>query len=106
LKDKFEMAYLTNSNLSIIKNQPLNDKIGFLIKNTNVTQKDLTNESKMSDFKWPFFRNAKFEHVIQKYMTSFKNIYSENINASNLCFITGPTKCGKSWFLRYNMRKF
>lgn len=39
-------------------------------------------------------------------MYSFKNIYSENINSRNLMFLTGPTKCGKSWFLRYNLRKF
>ena len=40
-------------------------------------------------------------------MYSFKNIYSENINGYSAgCFITGPTKCGKSWYLRYNMRKF
>ena len=43
---------------------------------------------------------------MQKYMHSFKNIYSENINCSNACFVTGPTKSGKSWFVRYNMRKF
>ena len=40
-------------------------------------------------------------------MYSFKNIYSPNINGNGSgCFITGPEKCGKSWFLRYNMRKF
>jgi predicted AAA+ superfamily ATPase len=39
-------------------------------------------------------------------MYSFKNIYSENINSANLAFVTGPTKYGKSWLLRYNLRKF
>lgn len=39
-------------------------------------------------------------------MFSFKNIYSENINSANLAFVTGPTKIGKSWLLRYNLRKF
>jgi hypothetical protein len=39
-------------------------------------------------------------------MYSFKNIYSENINGANLAFITGPTKIGKSWLLRFNLRKF
>jgi len=39
-------------------------------------------------------------------MYSFKNIYSENINMGNSAFLTGPTKCGKSWYLRYNMAKF
>jgi hypothetical protein len=39
-------------------------------------------------------------------MFSFKNIYSENINGRNLMFFTGETKQGKSWLLRYNIRKF
>ncbi len=39
-------------------------------------------------------------------MYSFKNIYSENINGKNILFVTGPTKSGKSWLVRYNMRKF
>ncbi len=43
---------------------------------------------------------------MQKFLYSFKNIYSENINTRNLLFMTGPTKGGKSWFLRYNLRKF
>jgi len=43
---------------------------------------------------------------MQKYMLSFKNIYSENINAGNLLFVTGPTKVGKSNLVRHNMKKF
>lgn len=43
---------------------------------------------------------------MQKYLQSFKNIYSESINASNACFVIGPTNSGKSWFVRYNMRQF
>ena len=39
-------------------------------------------------------------------MYSFKNIYSENINVDAACFLIGPSKSGKSWYLRYNMRKF
>ena len=39
-------------------------------------------------------------------MYSFKNIYSENINGRNVMFVTGETKAGKSWLLRYNIRKF
>ena len=39
-------------------------------------------------------------------MFSFKNIYSENINTAASCFITGPTKCGKSWFIRENLKRF
>ena len=43
---------------------------------------------------------------MQKFLYSFKNIYSDNINTRNLLFLTGPTKAGKSWYLRYNLRKF
>lgn len=39
-------------------------------------------------------------------MHSFKNIYTTNINYANVCFVTGPIKGGKSWFLRYNIRLF
>ena len=39
-------------------------------------------------------------------MFSFKNIYSPNVNTSNLMFVTGPTKVGKSYFLRHNMQAF
>lgn len=39
-------------------------------------------------------------------MFSFKNIYTPNINSSNLMFVTGPTKCGKSWLIRQNIEKF
>ena len=40
------------------------------------------------------------------HMFSFKNIYSDNINASNLLFLTGPTKSGKSFLLKQNLEKF
>lgn len=59
-----------------------------------------------SDFKMPFFKNDAFVDYAQRFMYSFKNIYSENINSGNVLFLTGPTKSGKSWFLRYNIRKF
>jgi predicted AAA+ superfamily ATPase len=58
------------------------------------------------DFSFPFFKDEDFNRYMQKYMYSFKNIYSENINTKNVLFVTGPTKSGKSWFLRYNLRKF
>ena len=65
------------------------------------------NAAKFSDFEWPLIKpeplHAKFT---QKFMHSFKNIYSPNINASNLMFITGKTKGGKSYFLRSNLKKF
>lgn len=40
------------------------------------------------------------------YLFSFKNIYTPNMNSSNLMFFTGPTKSGKSWLLRQNLEKF
>ena len=39
-------------------------------------------------------------------MQSQKNVFQENVNSANLMFITGPTKSGKSVFLRENMREF
>ena len=64
-------------------------------------------ERRLSDLKWPVFLNSRYNEALTKFMFSFKNIYSENINGGSAgCFITGPTKCGKSWYLRYNMRKF
>jgi len=58
------------------------------------------------DFKWPEFKEAKYNLHLQKFMLSFKNIYSDNINASNLLFITGPTKSGKSFLVRNNIGQF
>ena len=63
-------------------------------------------DSKIAHFRWPIFRTPPFDHALMKAMYSFKNIYSEHINGSSAVFITGPTKCGKSWYLRRNMRKF
>lgn len=59
-----------------------------------------------ADYDFPFFKDEKFNKYLQKYMYSFKNIYSDNINGHNLLFVTGPSKSGKSWLLRYNIRKF
>ena len=80
-----------------------NPNLKFMVKNTNIPEGP---NKKLSDFKWPVFRNARFDQALTKFMYSFKNIYSENINTDAACFVIGPTKCGKSWFLRYNLRKF
>jgi hypothetical protein len=58
------------------------------------------------DFDWPVLENKKFNRHLRKWMYSFKNVYSENINLSNLMFVTGPTKSGKSWFLKRNLQEF
>ena len=59
-----------------------------------------------STFHWPLIKEKVFSRYLKHFMFSFKNIYSENINTSNLMFITGPTKCGKSVLLRHNMIDF
>ena len=64
-------------------------------------------ESKLAaDFEWPILRDRASSRYLKHFMYSFKNIYSENINTSNLMFVTGPTKCGKSVLLRQNLRDF
>lgn len=78
-----------------------------MIKKTTPTKRDLKMSQPLAkDFQFPFFKEDDFNTYIQKFMFSFKNIFSENINGYNLMFLTGPTKAGKSWMLRYNIRKF
>ena len=102
--------YLRTADLSMLRTSTEQkhsiNPFNILIPRTQITEKDLERSAKLSDFRWPMFRTAKFDHVLTHYMYSFKNIYSENINAFAMCFVTGPTKCGKSWFLRQNMRRF
>ena len=41
-KEKFRKKYLTNANLdNMIKNERLRNEIGFLIKHTNISEKDI-----------------------------------------------------------------
>lgn len=61
---------------------------------------------KLSEFHWPLLRDAHTEKFIKKYMYSFKNIFSENINITSLMFITGPSKVGKSWILEKCLHDF
>jgi hypothetical protein len=78
------------------------------VKRTTPNEYDRSVEPKKiaKDFKFPFLLDEKFNKYIAKFMFSFKNIYTENINAKNLMIFTGPSKIGKSWLLRYNMRRF
>jgi len=55
---------------------------------------------------WPVFKDRTYSRYLKHFMFSFKNIYTENINSTNLMFITGPTKCGKSVLLRQNLNDF
>ena len=77
-----------------------------MVKRTTPGQHDLKDPKVAGDFDFPFFKDEAFTRYLQWFMFSFKNIYSENINTRNLLFLTGPTKAGKSWYLRYNLRKF
>ena len=65
---------------------------------TPAIQKD--DELTADQYSWPMFKDQKYDRYLRHFMFSFKNIYSENINCSNLMFVTGPTKSGKSWLLR------
>jgi predicted AAA+ superfamily ATPase len=78
------------------------------VKRTTPSSRDIqADPTKVAkDFDFPFHKDEVFNRFVSKFLYSFKNIYSENINAKNLMFITGPTKSGKSWMLRYNLRKF
>ena len=39
-------------------------------------------------------------------MQSHKNVFNQNVNSTNLMFITGPTKSGKSMFVKDEMQNF
>lgn len=62
--------------------------------------------ARVGDFQWPVLRDRASSRYLKHFMFSFKNIYSENCNSANLMFITGPTKSGKSVFLRQNLNEF
>ena len=63
--------------------------------------KSVPDQSKLcKDFEFPVFTpEKKYSQELSKYLLSFHNIYSENINGSSLMFVTGPTQTGKSWLL-------
>lgn len=48
----------------------------------------------------------KEEKTLLKYMYSFKNIFSENINLNSLMILSGPTGHGKSWLLNKCLHQF
>eukprot|EP00347_Sterkiella_histriomuscorum_P014896 403359104 len=107
LYQKFEHKYLRISDTSSLATQKIRDLAPYIVKRTTPTKRDMKLDQPVAqEFQMPFFKNDAFVEYMQRFMYSFKNIYSENINSANVCFITGPTKSGKSWFLRYNIRKF
>jgi len=61
---------------------------------------------KVKDFRWPFYRIPKYNDVLINYLYSLKDENSKLFPRSNLMFVLGPEKIGKSWFLKYNLRQF
>ena len=100
-------GFFRDRDRSLLKKYDLGPELGHLIKRTNLSERDLDlQQTNLSELRWPFFRNQAFDNALQNYMFSFKNIYSPGINTGNSLFLIGPTKSGKSWFLRSNLRKF
>lgn len=62
--------------------------------------------TRVKDYRWPFYKNALFGRALMKYMASCKDEESEDYNLSNLMFIVGPEKVGKSWFTKYYLKSF
>ncbi|CDW78409.1 UNKNOWN [Stylonychia lemnae] len=107
IQQRIEDKYFRLSDSNALASSKIHDLAPSLFKKTTPSERDLRiQDAKGKDFVVPFIKNDNFVSLMQKCMFSFKNIYSENINARNLCFVTGATKQGKSWFLRYNIRKF
>ncbi len=56
--------------------------------------------------KFPIINDDNFDNYIQKFMHSYREKEHPTININNLLFLTGSEKCGKTWFLRKNMKRF
>ena len=106
VQSNLHKTFLRNADYSFLKKYVRPQELEHFIAQTDIKESDLKVEKTIDDFRWPIFRSSPFDHALMKSMYSFKNIYSENINGSSAVFLTGPTKCGKSWFLRQNMLKF
>jgi hypothetical protein len=66
-----------------------------------------TNElPKASENKFPILIDKNFDLYFQKFIHSYREKEHPTININNLLFLTGIEKCGKSWFLRKNLKKF
>lgn len=60
---------------------------------------------KASEAKFPLLIDKNFDLYFQKFIHSYREKEHPTINLNNLLFLTGPEKCGKSWFLRKNLKK-
>ncbi|CAI2360060.1 unnamed protein product [Moneuplotes crassus] len=60
----------------------------------------------MRSFEWPLFQSLKEEKTLMKFLYSFKNFFSENINLNSCFFLGGPSKHGKSWLLNKCLHQF
>lgn len=58
------------------------------------------------DLKFPVLQDENFDNYIQKFMHSYREKEHPTININNLLFLTGTERCGKSWFLRKNLKSF
>lgn len=65
--------------------------------------KDLPESKEM---KFPLLLDNNFDNYLQKFMHSFREKEHPTININNLLLLTGPEKCGKTWFLRNNLKSF
>lgn len=56
--------------------------------------------------KWPLFKNKAWGDTIFKFMQSYNNHLSPNINMTSMMFMVGPPKTGKSWMLQQALTRF
>lgn len=62
--------------------------------------------SEIVPHKWPLFKNKQWNDAIFKYMQSYNNFLSPNINMTSIMFITGTPKAGKSWLAQQALNRF
>ncbi len=65
--------------------------------------KDLPDAREM---KFPILVDENFDNYLQKFIHSYREKEHPTININNLLFLTGAEKCGKTWFLRKNLKAF
>ena len=62
LRENFEKKYLRNTQLSVLKNENVKKEVNWLIQRTNVNE--VAKDSKLSEYKWPVFTNAKYDFAM------------------------------------------
>lgn len=61
---------------------------------------------KVKDYRWPFYKQPRMNRAFKDYFISNKDENVKEYSASNLMFVMGPEKIGKSWFVKYNLKNF